>query len=83
MAAEGIIPLNETRRFGADIAAFSSRLTVRATQQIEGVPGIPSRRTLIFFDPYSIGSVLPTYANEVRAHWGQNLTPAHQILDVD
>ena len=68
-AREGAIPLNVTRRFGHEIAAFASRLTVRAAQQIEGVPGTASRRTLLLFDRESIGHVLPAYAEEVRAHW--------------
>ncbi len=81
-AADGVIPLNETRRFGAEIAAFSSRLTVRATQEIEGKPGIPNRRSLILFDGESINAVLPTYAGEVHAHWGENLTQDHEIWAV-
>jgi superfamily I DNA/RNA helicase len=81
-ARESAIPLNEARRFGAEIAAFSSRLTVRAAQQIEGVPGIPNRRSLILFHRDSIAAVIPAYAGEVRAHWGQNLTPDHDIRAV-
>lgn len=69
-ARDGVIPLNDTRRFGEEIAAFASRLTVRAPQRIEGAAGIPSRRTLILFDRNSIAGVLPAYAGEVRAHWG-------------
>lgn len=72
-AGEGVIPLNETRRFGTEIAAFASRLTVRAIQQIEGLAGVPCRRSLILFDRDSIGRVLPVYASEVRSHWGENL----------
>jgi DNA helicase II / ATP-dependent DNA helicase PcrA len=68
-AGAGVIPLDRTRRFGPEVAAFASRLTVRAPQQIGGTPGIPSRRTLILFDEASIGTVLQTYASEVRAHW--------------
>ncbi|TAK52671.1 MAG: ATP-dependent helicase [Betaproteobacteria bacterium] len=81
-AGGDVIPLNETRRFGAEIAAFSSRLTVRAAQQIEGALGIPNRRSLILFDRDSIAGVLPAYAREVRAHWGQNLKPDHDIRAV-
>ncbi len=81
-AGEGAIRLNDTRRFGEEIAAFASRLTVRAAQQIEGAPGVPSRRTLFLFDRGSIAGVLSAYAGEVRAHWGQNLTPDHDIRAV-
>ena len=81
-AVQGVIPLNETQRFGTEIAAFSSRLTVRAAQQIEGVRGIPNRRSLILFDRDSIAGVLPAYAGEVRAHWGRNLPPNHDIRAV-
>lgn len=68
-AADGVIPLNQSRRFGADIAAFASRLTVRAHQQITGVSNAPSRRTLILFCPNTISEVLPTYVAEIRDHW--------------
>ncbi len=81
-AGEGVIPLNETRRFGTEIAAFASRLTVRAAQQIEGIAGTPCRRSLILFDRNSIAKVLPAYAGEVRAHWGQNLRPDHEVWAV-
>lgn len=81
-ANKNIIPLNETRRFGPDIAAFTSRLTVRHNQQIQGKHGEPSRRTLLLFDRPSIGRVLPTYVEEVRNHWGQTLTADHQIWAV-
>ena len=70
-AGEDVIPLNKTRRFGTDIAAFASRLTVRAPQIIEGAEDAPSRRSLILFDRNSITGVLPAYAGEVRAYWGQ------------
>ena len=70
-AGAGVIPLNETHRFGAEISAFASRLTVRAVQRIEGNPGVPCRRSLILFDNETIGDVLPAYVGEVRAHWGQ------------
>jgi DNA helicase-2/ATP-dependent DNA helicase PcrA len=69
-AGEGVIPLNESRRFGTDIASFASRLTVRAQQQITGLRDVPSRRTLILFCPDTIGAVLPAYVAEVRCHWG-------------
>jgi hypothetical protein len=65
-----VIPLTKTRRFGVDIAAFASRLAVRAKQDIEGVPGLPSRRSLLLFDRATILGVIPAYAREVRAHWG-------------
>lgn len=69
-----VIPLNHTRRFGPEIAAFSSRLTARAAQQIESRIDRASRRVLILFDDFSIRDVLPAYAEEVREHWGDNLT---------
>lgn len=69
-AGEGVIPLNESRRFGTDIAGFASRLTVRAQQQITGLPDVPSRRALILFCPDTIGAVLPAYVAEVRSNWG-------------
>lgn len=71
--ANGVIPLNESRRFGMDIAGFASRLTVRAQQQIAGLPDVPGRRTLILFCENTISSVLPTYVDEVRSHWGEAL----------
>src|SRR3989304_3019543 len=64
-AGDGVIPLNESRRFGTSIAGFASRLTVRAQQQITGLPDVPSRRTLILFCPDTIGAVLPAYVAEV------------------
>lgn len=81
-ARDGVIPLNNTRRFGEEIAAFASRLTVRTAQRIEGVAGVPSRRTLILFDRNSISGVLPAYAGEVRPHWGQNFNSDHDIRAV-
>jgi DNA helicase-2/ATP-dependent DNA helicase PcrA len=66
----GAIPLNQSRRFGTDIAGFASRLTVRSQQQITGLPEIPSRRILILFCPDTIKAVLPAYVAEVRNHWG-------------
>lgn len=72
-AGEGVIPLNESRRFGSSIAGFASRLTVRAQQQITGLPDVPSRRTLILFCPDTIGTVLPAYVAEVRSHWGETI----------
>lgn len=61
----GAIPLNDSRRFGQDLATFASRLTVRVHQNIEGLQDFPSRRTLILFDQPTIQNVLPTYAAEV------------------
>jgi hypothetical protein len=81
-AAEGVIPLNETKRFGPEIAAFVSRLTVRSAQQIVGLEGTPNRRTLILFDRNSIARVLPAYAQEVRDHWGNHLSQDHEVWAV-
>jgi len=41
-AGDDVIPLNQTRRFGEEIASFASRLTARSPQRIEGVVGQPS-----------------------------------------
>lgn len=79
---ENVIPLNKTRRFGSGIASFASRLAVRNAQQIQGKPGELSRKSLVLFDRESIGRVLPTYAREVRDHWGQTLKPDHHIWAV-
>jgi len=81
-AAAGVIPLNETRRFGNEIAAFASRLTVRSAQQIEGKPGVPSRRSLILFDPDTISAVVPAYGAEVQAHWPEGHNPERDIRAV-
>lgn len=63
------ISLPTSLRFGREIANFSSRLTIRSPQQIEGRDGMPSRRALILFDKKSIGKVVSAYATEVREHW--------------
>ena len=81
-ANEDVIPLNQTRRFGVDLARFSSRLTVRTPQQIQGLPARPSRRTLILFDAQCIHKVLPAYAGEVRTHWGDDLASGRDIRAV-
>lgn len=81
-AGEGVIPLNETRRFGNKIAAFASRLTVRSAQEIVGVPGVRSRRSLILFDPDTISAVLPAYGAEVQAHWPEGHNPDRDIRAV-
>jgi len=79
---QGAIPLNESRRFGTEIAAFVSRLTARSPQQIVGVEGQPCRRALLLFDKDSIARVVPEYASEVRAHWGAQLSSGHEIWAV-
>ena len=81
-AGDNVIPLNHTRRFGPDIAAFSSRLTARAAQEIESRIDLPSRRSLILFDDLSIHDVLRIYAEEVRAHWGKDFAPNLDIRAV-
>jgi len=81
-AADGVIPLNESRRFGTEIARFASRLTVRAQQQITGQPDMRCRRTLILFCPDTIRAVLPTYAAEVRSHWGDDFSSSLDIRAV-
>ena len=81
-ANEGVIALDRTRRFGPEIAAFTSRITVRAPQQIQAVIEHPSRRILILFDDLSIHDVLRTYAAEVRAHWGNDVPAGLDIRAV-
>jgi hypothetical protein len=81
-AGDGVIPLNESRRFGTDIAEFASRLTVRAQQQITGLPDVPSRRALLLFSPDTIGAVLPAFVAEVRNHWGDALNSGIDICAV-
>jgi hypothetical protein len=80
--AEDSIPLNETRRFGPEIAAFASRLTVRKAQQIKGMEGEPNRRVLILFDEKTIENVLCEYANEVQLHWGRGRGPKLELWAV-
>ncbi|WP_223620644.1 UvrD-helicase domain-containing protein [Lysobacter sp. ESA13C] len=67
--AAAVIPLNRTRRFGSEIAAFASSLTTRHRQQIQGEPGLPCRRTLLLFDQASIDRVHPAYVEEIQTHW--------------
>lgn len=81
-ANEGVIALDRTRRFGPEIAAFASRITVRAPQQIQAAIEHPSRRILILFDDLCIHNVLRTYATEVRAHWGNDLPTGLDIRAV-
>jgi hypothetical protein len=65
---EHVIPLDTTRRFGPDIAAFASRLTARIGQTIVATEGQPGHRLLLAFERASIGQVLPAYAQWVSAH---------------
>lgn len=76
--AADAIPLDDTRRFGADIARFASRLTVRRRQEIVGRVDAPSRRSLLLFGQPSIGRVLPGFAEEIRAHYQQPLAAGHE-----
>lgn len=70
----GSIPLDDSRRFGAEIAGFASRLTVRTSQAIAGAPGRPATRVLIVFDEATIDGVLGAFAAEAQAHWGDGST---------
>ncbi len=79
---DGVIPLNQSRRFGTDIARFASRLTARSQQQITGLPDLPSRRTLILFCRDTIRAVLPAYVAEVRSHWGDAVNAGIDIRAV-
>jgi len=69
------IPLDETRRFGPDIAGFASRLTVRKPQAIVGKPGQNGHRCLILFDRLSI-------ADEVRRYFAAGLPDNHETWAV-
>ncbi|MNW90747.1 DNA-dependent helicase II [compost metagenome] len=64
------IPLDTSRRFGADIAAFASRLTARKAQNITGISTKPASRVLFLFDETTIGNVLEAFGNEANALWG-------------
>ena len=64
------IPLDTTRRFGIEIAAFASRLTARRAQTIVGAGTRPASRVLLLFDEATIGRVLGAFAEEARIHWG-------------
>ena len=81
-AGNGVIALDESRRFGPEIARFASRLTVRAQQQITGLLDAPNRRTLILFCPNTISAVLPAYVDEVRNHWDDASTPGLDVRAV-
>lgn len=65
------VPLDESRRFGQDIATFASRLTARRAQAITGVEGLASTRVLILFDEASVARVIGAFAAEARGHWGE------------
>lgn len=66
------IPLDTSRRFGEEIAMFASRLTTRRAQKIAGLGARPALRVMLLFDEATIGKVLGTFADEARAHWGDN-----------
>lgn len=68
----GSIPLDDSRRFGTEIAGFASRLTARRAQVITGAPARRAARVLILFDEATIGGVLGAFAAEAEAHWGHD-----------
>ncbi|WP_191575466.1 UvrD-helicase domain-containing protein [Achromobacter insolitus] len=68
----GCIPLDTSRRFGEDIAAFASRLTARHGQAIVGLGIRPASRVMFLFDEATIGDVLGAFAGEARALWGDD-----------
>lgn len=68
----GCIPLDTSRRFGGEIAAFASRLTARQEQTIVGLGARPASRVLFLFDEATIGGVLGAFAEEARALWDGN-----------
>jgi DNA helicase-2/ATP-dependent DNA helicase PcrA len=80
--ADNVIPLDETRRFGVEIARFASRLTVRRAQNIKSKEGEPSHRVLILFDRESIGRVLHQYAREVQLYWGSEAGARREVWAV-
>lgn len=71
--AAGSIPLDDSRRFGNEIASFASRLTARRAQVITGVTARRATRVLIMFDEATIGGVLRAFAAEAEAHWCQDI----------
>ncbi|GAA0598072.1 hypothetical protein GCM10009099_39070 [Caenispirillum bisanense] len=68
----GCIPLDTSRRFGAEIAGIASRLTTRQAQTIVGLGIRPATRVLLLFDEGTIGRVLGAFAEEARALWGDD-----------
>ena len=66
--SEHVIPLDTTRRFGRDIAAFASRLTARTSQTIVAAEERQGHRLLLTFERASIEQVLPSYAEWVSGH---------------
>lgn len=64
------IPLDTSRRFGGDIAAFASRLTVRQPQIIVGIGTKSASRVMYLFDEATIGSVFKEFAQDATALWG-------------
>jgi len=66
------IPLDTSRRFGGEIAAFASRLTARQAQTIVGLGARPASRVMFLFDEATIGSVLGAFAKEARGLWGDS-----------
>jgi DNA helicase II / ATP-dependent DNA helicase PcrA len=63
-----VIPLDTTRRFGRDIAAFATRLTARISQNIVAADEREGHRLLLTFEPSSIERVLPSYSEWVAGH---------------
>lgn len=68
----GCIPLDASRRFGGEIAAFASRLTARQAQTIVGLGAKPASRVMFLFDEATISGVLGAFAEEARAFWGSD-----------
>lgn len=68
----GSIPLDDSRRFGSEIAGFASRLTARTAQVIAGAPDRRATRVLILFDEATIGGALGAFAAEAKTHWGSD-----------
>lgn len=66
----GCIPLDTSRRFGGEIAAFASRLTAHQAQTVVGLGARPASRVMFLFDEATIGRVLGAFAEEARALWG-------------
>jgi hypothetical protein len=59
---KGYIDLARSRRFGRQIAATASTLTIAQPQQIAGNPDRPEKaHTIFLFDELTIGKVLPAF----------------------
>lgn len=72
--ADDYIDLGESKRFGAGIAEFATKVTVRQDQKITGNGIAEGQHTLILFNEDTITRVLPTYAETVARE-----CPDHEV----